>query len=89
MSNEQVVPETKGVTVKLFAAVDRGSETEGMEGRQLRMRMVDRPYGVLNREVQLLRAWYGLPCLRKRKLPSSSIVYDTGRGNSWVSSLGK
>jgi len=40
MSNEQVAPETKGVTVKLLAMVDLGPEIEGMAGRQLRMRMV-------------------------------------------------
>jgi quercetin dioxygenase-like cupin family protein len=40
MSNEQVEPETKGVTVKLLATVDLGPEIEGMAGRQLRMRLV-------------------------------------------------
>jgi quercetin dioxygenase-like cupin family protein len=40
MSNDQVAPETKGVTVKLLATVDLGPEIEGMAGRQLRMRMV-------------------------------------------------
>src|SRR5260221_13964675 len=40
MSNEQVAPETKGVTVKLLSTVDLGPEIEGMAGRQLRMRMV-------------------------------------------------
>jgi quercetin dioxygenase-like cupin family protein len=40
MSNEQVAPATKGVTVKLLATVDLASEIEGMEQRQLRMRMV-------------------------------------------------
>jgi quercetin dioxygenase-like cupin family protein len=40
MSNGQVAPETKGVTVKLLATVDLGPEIEGMAGRQLRMRMV-------------------------------------------------
>ena len=40
VSNEQAAPETRGVTVKLLAAVDLGAEIEGMEGRQLRMRMV-------------------------------------------------
>ena len=40
MSNQQVVPETKGVTVELLASVDLGPEIEGMAGRQLRMRMV-------------------------------------------------
>ena len=40
MSNEQVAPETKGVTARLLAAADLGPEIEGMAGRQLRMRMV-------------------------------------------------
>lgn len=40
MSSEQPAPETRGVTVKLLAAVDLGPEIEGMTGRQLRMRMV-------------------------------------------------
>jgi quercetin dioxygenase-like cupin family protein len=40
MRNEQITPETKGVTVQLLAALDLGLEIEGMAGRQLRMRMV-------------------------------------------------
>ena len=36
----QAVPQTKGVAVELLATVDLGPEIEGMEGRQLRMRMV-------------------------------------------------
>ncbi len=40
MSNERTAPATKGVTVKLLGTVDLGPEIEGMEGRQLRMRMV-------------------------------------------------
>ena len=40
MKNEQVAPETRGVTVKLLAALDLAAEIEGMAGRQLRMRMV-------------------------------------------------
>ena len=48
MSSTQVVPETKGVTVKLLSTVDLGPEIEGMAGRQLRMRMVTiEPGGVL------------------------------------------
>jgi len=34
MKNEQATPETKGVTVKLLAALDLGPEIEGMAGRQ-------------------------------------------------------
>lgn len=40
MGNEQAVPETKGVSVKLLAVLDLGPEIDGMTGRQLRMRMV-------------------------------------------------
>lgn len=40
MRNEQAAPETKGVTVQLLCAVDLGPEIEGMQGRQLRMRLV-------------------------------------------------
>ena len=40
MKNEPALLETKGVTVKLLAAMDLGIEIEGMAGRQLRMRMV-------------------------------------------------
>jgi len=40
MTNDQAAPEMKGVTVKLLKTIDLGPEIEGMEGRQLRMRMV-------------------------------------------------
>jgi quercetin dioxygenase-like cupin family protein len=47
MSIEQAEPETRGVTVKLLSTVDLGPEIEGMQGRQLRMRMVTiEPAGV-------------------------------------------
>lgn len=39
MSDEQV-PETRGVTVELLASIDLGPEILGMEGHQLRTRMV-------------------------------------------------
>jgi len=49
MGNEPVAPEPNGVTVELLAAVDLGPEIEGMEGRQLRMRMATiEPGGVLS-----------------------------------------
>lgn len=48
MSNEQVAPETKGVTVKLLKTFDLGPEIEGMAGRQFRMRMFTiEPGGVI------------------------------------------
>ena len=40
MSDEQVVPETRGVAVQTLATVDLADEIEGMAGRQLRMRLV-------------------------------------------------
>jgi quercetin dioxygenase-like cupin family protein len=40
MSDGQLVPETKSVTVQALAAVDLGPEIDGMAGWQLRMRMV-------------------------------------------------
>lgn len=39
MSDEQVVPETRGVSMQLLGTVDLAGEIEGMAGRQLRMRM--------------------------------------------------
>jgi quercetin dioxygenase-like cupin family protein len=38
MSNEESVPETRGVAIELLARVDLGTEIEGMAGHQLRMR---------------------------------------------------
>lgn len=40
MKNEEVAPETRGVTAEVLATVDLAGEIEGMAGRQLRMRMV-------------------------------------------------
>ena len=40
MSDGQAVPETRGVATELLATVDLGPEIQGMEGHQLRMRMV-------------------------------------------------
>ncbi len=40
MSVEHAAPTTSGVEVELLATVDLGPEIPGMEGRQLRMRLV-------------------------------------------------
>ena len=40
MSDEQAAPKTSGVSVTLLATVDLGPEIEGMEDRELRMRLV-------------------------------------------------
>ncbi|MGZ4132557.1 MAG: cupin, partial [Actinomycetota bacterium] len=48
MSDEEVAPETRGVETKVLATVDLSGEIDGMEGHQLRMRMVTiEPGGVL------------------------------------------
>src|SRR4051812_20412970 len=48
MTANHEAPESSGVSVELLAAVDLGPEIPGMEGRQLRMRMVTiEPGGVL------------------------------------------
>ena len=39
MDDDEAVPETRGVTADLLGSVDLGPELEGMEGRELRMRM--------------------------------------------------
>ena len=40
MRKDQGAPETRGVAVERLATVDLGPEIQGMEGRQLRMRIV-------------------------------------------------
>lgn len=40
MSNEEVAPETRGVTVQELRTVDLAREIDSMAGHQLRMRMV-------------------------------------------------
>ncbi len=40
MSSEQPVPQTQGVTVDELAVVDLAGEIDGMDGFQLRMRLV-------------------------------------------------
>ena len=40
MKDGQAALETRGVTVKILAALDLGAEVAGMAGRQLRLRMV-------------------------------------------------
>jgi quercetin dioxygenase-like cupin family protein len=39
MSTEDAAPNTRGVSSELLTTVDLGPEIEGLEGRQLRMRM--------------------------------------------------
>jgi quercetin dioxygenase-like cupin family protein len=48
MSDDQAVPATTGVTEQLLSTIDLGREFEGLDGLQLRMRLVTiEPGGVL------------------------------------------
>lgn len=47
MSEEPVVPATKGVSVELLGTVSLGPEIPGMDGRQLRMRLVTMEPGAI------------------------------------------
>lgn len=40
MAQEQVAPQTRGVTTRLLATVDLDGEIEGLAGHELRMRLV-------------------------------------------------
>ena len=40
MAQEQVAPQTSGVTTRLLATVDLAGEIEGLAGHELRMRLV-------------------------------------------------
>jgi len=40
VSDQQAVPETRGIASEVLGTVDLGPEIEGMAGRQLRMRLV-------------------------------------------------
>ena len=50
MSNDQAAPPSQGVKTELLGTVDLGPEIEGLEGRQMRLRMVTmEPGGVYGR----------------------------------------
>ena len=75
MSDEPVAPEARGVTVELLATVELGPEIEGMEGRQLRMRMVTiEPGGVFGWFATLLPSvgWIRLRKMSRRAVFTAS-----------------
>ena len=84
MSNEQVAPETKGVTVKLLATVDLGPEIEGMGGRQLRMRMITiEPGGILGVHNHKDRPGTAYILQGKVTEHRGDAVKEYGTGESW------
>ena len=92
VSNEQVAPETKGVTVKLLATVDLGPEIEGMAGRQLRMRIVTiEPGGVfgpLHDHKDRPGTVYIRHPARYSKATAASISTPSGKARSSMSNCG-
>jgi len=85
MSAEQVAPVTQGVTVELLATVDLGPEVQGMEGRQLRMRMVTFEPGGVFGPVHDHRGRPGTGCVLLEWYGDhrDGIAKDYGPGVSW------
>ncbi len=82
---QQAAPaETKGVTVKHLAAVDLGPEIKGMEGRQLRMRMVTiEPGGVYAVHNQIDRPTTVYVIQGKITEHQGTMVREYGAGEAW------
>jgi hypothetical protein len=78
LGKEDRVTETSGVTVELLGTVDLGPQIEGMEGRQLRVRMVTiDPGGVFgpihdHRDRPGSGTRTGLPATRSRRATRSN-----------------
>jgi quercetin dioxygenase-like cupin family protein len=85
MSSEQAAPETKGVAVKLLAALDLGPEIEGMAGRQLRMRLVTFAPGAVFGPVHDHRDRPGMVYILRGTITDhrSGVAKDYGPGLGW------
>jgi quercetin dioxygenase-like cupin family protein len=85
MSNAQVAPETRGVTVKSLGAVDLGPEIEGMAGRQLRMRMVTIEPGGVFGPLHDHRDRPGIVCILQGIITDhrNGVATDYGPGPGW------
>jgi len=85
MSNDQVAPATKGVTVKLLGTVDLGPEIEGMAGRQLRMRLVTIEPGGVFGPVHDHRDRPGIVCILQGTITDhrNGVATDYGPGVGW------
>ena len=85
MTNEEAVPETRGVTVQLLAALDLGPEIEGMAGRQLRMRMVTIEPGGVFGPIHDHRDRPGMVYILRGTITDhrDGVVMDYGPGVGW------
>jgi len=82
MSNEAAIPETKGVTSELLAAVDLGPEIEGMAGRQLRMRLFTFEPGAVFGPITTMSADQGssTSCRGRSRTIAMALPRITGQG---------
>jgi hypothetical protein len=74
MAEAPDVPETSGVEVQLLATVDLGQEIEGMEGRQLRMRLVTMAPGAVFGPLHDHVDRPGLVCILQAPSPTTGTV---------------
>src|ERR1039458_6433257 len=86
MCNEQVAPETKGVTVKLLGTVDLGPEIEGMAGRQLRMRMETIEPGAVSGPIAVRKGIPGTVCILQGRSTDhrNGVSTEYGAGVGWA-----
>jgi quercetin dioxygenase-like cupin family protein len=85
MSDERTVPDTRGVTTQLLGTVDLGPEIEGMEGRQLRMRMVTMEPGAVFGPVHDHKDRPGIVYILQGRITDhrDGVATDYGPGLGW------
>jgi len=85
MSDGEVAPETKGVSVELLGNVDLGPEIEGMAGRTLRMRKVTLEPGAVFGPVHDHRDRPGIVYILQGTITDhrGGVVTEYGPGLGW------
>ena len=85
MGTREVAPESKGVTVKLLSTIDLGPEIEGMEGRQLRMRLVTMEPGAVFGPVHDHKGRPGIVYILQGTITDhrDGVAADYGPGLGW------
>lgn len=85
MGMHEVAPESKGVTVELLSVVDLGPEIDGMEGRQLRMRLVTMEPGAVFGPVHDHKGRPGIVYILQGTITDhrDGVATDYGPGVGW------
>src|SRR5262245_27618654 len=85
MSDDQEAPPTHGVTATLLATVDLGPEIDGMDGRQLRMRLLTIEPGGVFGPVHDHRGRPGLVYVLQGTITDhrDGVATDYGPGPGW------